>query len=446
MNRVLWICNIMLPFIGQELKLPYSSREGWLSGIFGKMKEKEVPFLLGICFPMGERELIKLKDTGDHLLPQGQVKKLVVQGTVCFAFKEDLSVPERYDTGLEEQFRIIFQDFKPHMIHIFGTEFPHALAAVRTFGNPAGTLLGIQGLCGEIAKVYMAGLPEQVQKKVTFRDFIRKDTIRQQQEKFMIRGKREAEVIAGCGNITGRTVFDRKGTEKINPRAKYFPMDETMRKEFYAGEWRMEACEPYSIFLGQGDYPLKGMHFVLKAMALLLPKYPSLHLYVAGNSVIENSTWKEKIKLPAYGKYMLKLIEEKGLFGKVIMLGKLDGEEMKRQFLKSSLYVCPSVLENSPNTVGEAMLLGVPVAASRTGGIPDMIEDGVDGLLFPAGDERRLAEAIEALWDRNQDKDGLCLAQRISGRARQRAGRVHDGEKNYERLMEIYSVILDETK
>ena len=70
---------------------------------------------------------------------------------------------------------------------------------------------------------------------MTFRDFVRKDSIRQQQEKFVLRGQNEAETIKGCGNITGRTRFDREGTAAINPKAKYYSMSETMRAEFYTG-------------------------------------------------------------------------------------------------------------------------------------------------------------------------------------------------------------------
>ena len=288
----------------------------------------------------------------------------------------------------------------------------------------------------------MAGIPERVQRQVTFRDFLRKDSIRQQQQKFILRGEHERQALAACGNITGRTRFDREGTAKINPRARYFFMNETMRTEFYEGEWRLESCEEHSIFLGQGDYPLKGMHFVLKAMALLLEKYPDMKLYVAGNSVISHGSFKEKLKLPAYGKYLLALIREYGLQEKVVMLGKLEAPEMKQRFLKSSVFVCPSVLENSPNTVGEAMLLGVPLIASEAGGIPDMVTDGRDGLLFPAGDEKKLARAFDALWDRMKGADGLCLAERLSGQARKRARETHDGEQNYQRLVEIYGEIM----
>lgn len=423
MSRVLWICNIMLPAIGQELNLPYSNREGWLSGIFDRVCREDSPFTLGVCFPSEE------------------TLRLTVQGISCYGFRENLNTPENYDEALEKEFHQIFEEFQPDMIHIFGTEFPHTLAAVKAFNNPKKTLIGIQGLCGEIAKVYMAGLPEAAYRRITFRDLIRKDSIRQQQEKFVRRGKNEAQAIMGCGNITGRTRFDREGTARINPHALYYPMNETMRKEFYTGGWSLSECEEHSIFLGQGDYPLKGMHFVLEAMALLLPQYPDLKLYVSGNSVIEHRTLKEKLKLPAYGKYLLSLIKKYRLKEHVIMTGKLNAGEMKEQFLKCSVFVCASVLENSPNTVGEAQLLGVPVAASMAGGIPDMIADGRDGLLFQTGDAKALANQIEVLWDRSKGEDELCLAERISREARKRARITHDGETNYLRLLEIYKAI-----
>lgn len=423
MSRVLWICNIMLPAIGQELNLPYSNREGWLSGIFERVCSENPPFTLGVCFPAQE------------------TLSLTVRGIECYGFRENLNAPENYDEGLEEEFRRIFEAFKPDMIHIFGTEFPHALASIRVFCNPKKTLIGIQGLCGEIGKVYMADLPEKVQNRVTFRDWLKKDSIRQQQEKFLRRGENEAQAILRCGNITGRTRFDREGTARINPHALYYPMNETMRKEFYAGEWNLGECEEHSIFLGQGDYPLKGMHFVLEALALLLPKYPDARLYVAGNSVIEHRTFKEKLKLSAYGKYLLSLIREHKLEKHVVMTGKLNAEEMKQRFLKCSVFVCASVLENSPNTVGEAQLLGVPVVASMAGGIPDMIADGRDGLLFQTGNVQALANQIEALWDRSKGADGLCLAERISNEARKRARMTHDSENNYLRLLEIYRAI-----
>lgn len=281
-------------------------------------------------------------------------------------------------------------------------------------------------------------MPEKVWNKASFRDVIRKDSMRQQQIKFQKRGQNEIEAIQKTGNITGRTVFDKEKTEKINPAARYYAMNETMRTEFYDGKWEPEQAEQYRIFLGQGDYPLKGMHFLLKAMGILKQKYPDLQLYVAGNSIIRQETAKDRLKLPAYGEYLLKLIKKYGLENHVHIAGKLSAQEMKEQFMKCSVFVCPSAVENSPNTIGEAMLLGVPVVASEAGGIPSMIENGNTGLLFKNHSSEELADAIASIWENPE------MARELSAHERVRASFVHDSNKNYDRLMEIYTSILSQ--
>ncbi len=455
MKKVLWICNIMLPAIARELGMPYSNREGWLSGIYEKTLQGEVPFEIMVCFPMRKEDLTKIPVTSilncdaaeaEEKAGTGRSGKnrtnagfLKIKGfrTPCYAFEEDLTRPENYDPGLEARIQGILKDAKPDMIHIFGTEFPHCLAAVRAFHNPQKTLIGIQGLCGEIAKTYRAGLPENVFKQASFRDVIRQDSMLQQQNKFYQRAENERQALLLTDHITGRTEFDRAETAKINPRANYYSMNETMRQEFYDGEWKLEQTERHSIFLGQGDYPLKGMHFLLEAMGRLKESYPDLKLYVAGNSIISHETAKDKCKISAYGKYLLVLIQLYELQDQVIVLGKLSAEEMKAQFLRSSVFVCPSVMENSPNTIGEAMLLGVPVVASRTGGIPSMVEDGVTGLLFHNEDADDLADSIDRIWS------DQTLVKELSAHERIRASHIHDGNKNYERLLEIYREILE---
>jgi hypothetical protein len=158
---------------------------------------------------------------------------------------------------------------------------------IKAFHHPEKTLLGIQGLCCIIAEKYMADIPETVQNKATLRDRLRKDSLIEQQDKYRRRAGMENESIKMVGHITGRTDFDRLTTEQINPNAVYHHMNETMRSCFYSQEqWKKENCKPYSIFMAQGDYPLKGLHYMLQAMPKLLSRYPTAHLYVAGNSII----------------------------------------------------------------------------------------------------------------------------------------------------------------
>ncbi|SFC17322.1 glycosyltransferase [Butyrivibrio sp. YAB3001] len=420
--KVLWLCNIMLPAYAKVHGIEYSPREGWLSGCFDKItrdKKSDREIELGVCFPA----------TGAIAS-----SKEVIDDVTYYGFIEDLEHPEKYDDSIELRLKEIVDDFKPDVLHIFGTEFPHTLAMLKVFGKPERVLLGIQGICGKIAEEYMADIPEEVQKNSTFRDRLKSDSILQQREKYFVRARRETESIRLVGNITGRTAFDKEETARINPDARYYKMNETMRSSFYEGKWEEKGAIPHSIFIPQGDYPLKGFHFMLKAMPEILSKYPDAHLYVAGNNIIGRgkSKYPYFLRASAYGKYIKYLISSNKLKKKVTMVGMLNEEGMKEQFLKSSVFVCPSVVENSPNSLAEAMLLGMPVVAARVGGIPSLIQGNKECQFFEKGDVKGLAEAILQIWDEP------VIAAVYGDNARKRALVTHDPEINYKRLLEIY--------
>ena len=109
---------------------------------------------------------------------------------------------------------------------------------------------------------------------------------------------------------------------------------------------------------------------------------------------------------------------------------------MKQQYLKCNTFVCASSLENSPNSVAEAMLLGVPVVAPYTGGIPSMVGHEKEGLLFEKGNIKALAEAIMKTWE------SYTTVRTITECARARARKAHNGDENYRRLLEIYQKII----
>lgn len=420
--KVLWLCNIMLPAYAKAHNLQYSSREGWLSGCFERINREpfaERKIELGVCFPVGS---------------ESDASKEEIGGVTYYSFVEDLSHPEKYDGTIENRFREILDDFNPDIVHIFGTEFPHTLAMLRSFGNPDRALVGIQGVCSRIADEYMAEIPEQVQQSATIRDRLKEDSLLQQQEKYRVRAEHEREAILLTGNITGRTAFDKEETSKINPQARYFSMNETMRPAFYTGKWEEKNVRPHSIFLSQGDYPLKGFHFVLEAMPLILEKYPDAHLYVAGNNIIGKgqSKYPYFLRASAYGKYIRSLIATNKLKKKVTMVGMLSEEEMKQQMLESSLFVCASVVENSPNSLAEAMLLGMPIVAAKVGGVPSVIQGNKECSFFEKGDYRGLAEAVIQMWDEP------VISGVYGDNARKHALLSHDPDTNYKKLISIY--------
>ena len=336
----------------------------------------------------------------------------------------------------------ILKDFQPDLVHVHGTEFPHALAVLRVFGKKERSLLTIQGLCGAIAEHYMAGLPQEAQNSRTFRDRVRGDSLQDQRRKFEERAAHEEEAIRLVRHVAGRTAFDRQETARMNPDAKYHRINETLREGFYKGKWESASLAGHGIFLAQGDYPLKGFHDVLRALPLILDAYPDTRLYVAGNSLIGGGDYGGFVPLPlrisGYGRYLKRLIAELHLQDHVTMLGKLNAEDMKTRYQNSAVYVCASHIENSPNSLGEAMLLGMPCVATRTGGIPSLIEDKKEGLLYPAGDEKALSEAIKQIFSER------VIALVYGDNARKRAARTHDAQENVRTLLDTYREIAAE--
>ena len=118
---------------------------------------------------------------------------------------------------------------------------------------------------------------------------------------------------------------------------------------------------------------------------------------------------------------------------------------MKEQYLRCNAYVCVSSIENSPNSLGEAMLLGVPVVAALVGGVGSMIGPE-EGWLFPGfskdedGELQRISQDLQ-----EQVMEVFAMREQVAERtrkAREHARRTHDGEKNLEQLLELYQELV----
>lgn len=104
------------------------------------------------------------------------------------------------------------------------------------------------------------------------------------------------------------------------------------------------------------------------------------------------------------------------------------------RLLKSNIFICPSSIENSPNSLGEAQLLGVPCIASFVGGIPDMIPSKACGSMYRFEEIEMLADIICTVLEKSKDFDNTEM-RRISLLR-------HDAKQNQIRLNEIYNAIL----
>jgi glycosyltransferase involved in cell wall biosynthesis len=293
-------------------------------------------------------------------------------------------------------------------------------------------VVSIQGLCSVYAGHYAEGVPYSVQKEYTFRDLIRKDNILQQQEKFVLRGNLEVKALQKARHVIGRTDWDRACAEQINPKSKYHFCNETLREAFYQGAWSYDGCTKHRIFASSCAYPVKGFHYLLEALAEVRKFYPDAVIAVPGSSFLSLDA-RGKLRQSSYQKYMAELVRKYQLEDHIEFLGHLGPEQMKEQFLRANVFVLPSTIENSPNSLGEAMLLGVPCVATLSGGVATMLEHNKEGFVYQSTAPYMLAHYIKRVFSMEAEAREIGQAASVHG------GKTHDPQQNLNRLMEIYA-------
>jgi glycosyltransferase involved in cell wall biosynthesis len=182
---------------------------------------------------------------------------------------------------------------------------------------------------------------------------------------------------------------------------------------------------PQMIFACRQLFPRKGIRFLIEAAALLKPRFPALHVVVAGDGF-------ERPEL-------IKLAESLGIADRVTFLGWVANSDLPPYYRAAAISVIPSLEEGFGIPAAEAMGCETVVVASDAGGLPEVVEHGVTGLIVPRGDSRALADAMAALL-----ADPLRRAQ--MGRAgRERALRLFDWDRTAAQFEQIYAKVMART-
>lgn len=413
--KILWITNIELPEATQLLtgSGDIKATGGWLLGAAEALvnSEREVElFIATVSRKVKQLTFLEGKKIKYFLLPYGKGNR-------------------RPNSEYERYWRLIKQKVEPNVVHIHGTEFSHGYAYMLACGSE-NVVISIQGMTSAYANYYYYGMTRNdIFGNLTIRDII-KGSILSGQRDFIKRSEYEILMLKHTKHIIGRTSWDRARTWAINPKAHYYFCNEILRADFYNGDlWCYDKCVKHSIFLTQAGYPIKGFHQMLKAMPIILRFYPDAQIRVAGKDITKSTTFFEKLCMTGYGLYIKRLIKKMHLEKKVFFTGSLNGEQMKNEYIKANVFVCPSTIENSPNSLGEAQILGTPCVASYVGGIPDMMKGQENGLYR--------FEEVEMLAQRVCEVFSNPTPNPLIENARQR----HSIKKNICRLFEIYDVI-----
>lgn len=417
--KIVWLCNNAPEEACEAFSIQKQNSGGWMQSSLEMIKqnpniELTVSFITGMNVP----------------------KKCVrVSGVDYWAVARKGKHLWEYSEEQENDFIELLNHVQPDVIHIWGTEYPHTLSCVKAAEKVKmidRVAISIQGLVSVYALHYLTGLPVKVLKGYTLKEIITQSTLTMQQKHFARRGEYEVSAIKAVHSIIGRTAWDHTCTKQINPKAKYYVNNESLRKEFYCDTWKCEDAERHSVVVSQANYPVKGFHYCVEAVRIVKEFYPDVKVYVCG----PNDTYKTGIKASTYGLYILDRIKKYGLQNNIVFLGSQNAGQMKQRMLRGNVFVSPSTIENSPNSVGEAMLLGVPIVSSNVGGVSSMLDNGTEGLLYPSDEAYTLAENIMKVFQSDQ------YAEELGRAARTHAQKTHSRENNAKVLVEIYSDIV----
>ena len=284
---------------------------------------------------------------------------------------------------------------KPDIVHAHGTEAAYALAAME---SRLPCLISIQGIVTE---------------------YFRTDPCL----RYRIVRHYEQDVVRRTMFFTCRTNFDSGFIRSVNPNACIFTIHEAMNPVYFRNEWRASDVDGL-LYVGSLE-PRKGLDVLLKALKLVRQSKPKAVLTIVGGG---NPTPYRQ------------LCERLGITDNIQFLGFQSADQISRHHLESQIFVLPSGNENSPNTLTEAMVSGMPVIASDVGGIPSLVSHNETGWLVPPRNPGELAKAILQLLQHPEERARLGQAARQCARDR------HLPERVAEQTVAAYQEILKNHK
>ena len=305
-----------------------------------------------------------------------------------------------------KEYLTIIENFNPDIIHVFGTESNFGLLNKYT---SIPIVIHLQGILNPYLNAYFPP------NKSIF-NYIFNYSVLKSYFQMKLKTPREIKIIKNNKFFTGRTAWDYSVVKLINNKIKYFHCDEILRDKFYNSFTKLN-LDNIILFSTISNPIYKGFDLIQKTCKFL-------NEFTNINYVWQVAGVNHKSKLP-----------------QIQTLGKLNDEILTQKLKKSSLYIHTSYIDNSPNSLCEAQILGIPVISTNVGGIDSLIENEVSGFKVPANDPYYLASLISNLIN-----DKIKLLE-ISKNGHKLASKRHDVNKIVQSTIDIYKNISnDENK
>ena len=318
----------------------------------------------------------------------------------------------------------IIDEYKPDLIHVFGTEWP--------FGQVASVtdIPVVIHIMGAVVPYNNASYPPGFSYSGQICHYWRNP-----KKVFGLwRGRRnqknwekwERSTWSLVSNYMGRTQWDKSLSNVMHPGRHYFHVEEALRTDFIAGhdKWHLPSEEELQLISTGCSTFWKGPDMMLKVAKILKELGVPFKWKVAGQM---NKSMKEMVE---------KIVGTRFEDCNIEILGYTKPKELMHILSSSTLYVHTAYIENSPNSICEAQCLGLPVVSTNVGGIASLVRQDVDGILVATNDPWQMADAIIEL---SKDKERM---KRYSENSKQYALARHNDEHIKQQLLACYQQLV----
>lgn len=416
--RLLWFVNT--PSLAAETLTGQPTIEGgWIESLERHMLAQP-GIEMAVAFPWRSQEIetFSLNDSTYYGYPQHRPGK-------WRAYLERLQGRIEPETEVA-YFLDIVERFQPDVIHIFGSERAYGLMIPQV---QVPTLLWIQGNLTVYSQKWYAGLTQSdVRRHEPWRLRLTGNSWNQTYRRALRVAEREREIFRRCQYFTGRTAWDRRLVATLAPHTTYFHCDEVLREVFYQRAWQGPNHEDeYRLITTIRGNIYKGLETLFEGAKLL-------------QDMLDRPLRWNLFGLEPTHELVRMCVKKTGVSPESVglsLLGRQPAERLADELAQCHAFVHPSHIDNSPNSVCEAMLMGVPVVSTNVGGIPSLLTNGEEGTLVQNGDPYALAGAIAELLLAPEH------AARLGQAARVRAMTRHRPETIVSNLLAIYDAVLN---
>lgn len=373
---------------------------GWVGALANEIIKNYPNIELGMAIPWTHKFHEKRNNVSFYGIPHikygiiGYQKKLNKQVTVL---------------------RQIVEDFKPEIIHVFGSEHTGGMVATIT---DIPVVIHLQGIMNYLIEGW---LPYNL----SWEKFMFWNPRQWAQRKAIIRNcKTEKIILNSCHYFMGRTDMDYRMSKFLSPQSHYFYCSEMLRPQIYYTNkiWHSHPNREKKRIISIITSPIyKGGDIILRT-AQILQQYTNI-----------NFEWN------VYGLNSMRNWERlTGIHCKNVNIniqGIINAESLIEKITDSDVFVHPSYIENSPNTVCEAQILGIPVIATNAGGTSSLIEHNKNGILVPTNDIFATADYIIKIIT------NIDLAENLGKAGRECALKRHEPQQIINDVISTYKKI-----